>query len=155
MLPAGSCKRPGFSCCDPEPTFTPSLTGAGVGWQSLVWVQPLGEEGLGFDCHRSLNLSEPQFPHLQSGAITGPALQAVVKMKEDNIGQMLRVNSQNRSVFSDPPPLLPGQGRALPAQGDLPAGPGRLPQRCSWTHRSPMAPWHCPRPEGGWIRLQG
>lgn len=139
------CQHPGFSCCPLEPMLPLGLTGLGVGWQGSSCLG--AASGPGLDCHQPLNLSESQFPHPQRGLIPGPARQVTTRMEWVPPRQMLTFNAQNRSVFSDLPPLLPGQG-------ELSASLRMVPERCRGTA---CPPW-CPGTAlslAGMVRWQG
>ena len=122
----------------------PGSTGAAErGGRGLV---VLLAEGPGFDCCYSVHLSEPQFPHLQSGATKGPVLQIVVRMKCDR-----QTTARTRQGRCPRPTFLPAWMVAGPACGRVPSAPrGTLPERCQ---RTPLPPQHrhCPRPWRGWL----
>lgn len=155
MLPAALVNALASLAATQNPCSHPACRAQEWGGSSLVvWVQPLGADVLGFDCHHSVNPSEPQFPHLQSGATKGPALQVVVRMKQLD-AQMLRLNAPNKARVHDPLPPLCGQQQGLPAQRDPSVRPGAGPDRCRWTHTLPPPCPALPEAPVGMVRPQG
>ena len=91
----------------------PILTPTSQGQESNDLGQPLGADGLGLDCGHLFNLPEPQFPHLQNGVRTGPALQTAERVQSDD-APALRLGARNGPVLSDPL-LLPAAQKDLSA----------------------------------------